>query len=116
MKFCPECGGLMLPSKKDGKKVFKCKCGEIIPFAEDESKNYKISTKIKRDYKFEVTDAKEILDWKDKNLKSTIKDFKCPSCGYDKCSLKTMQTRSADEGMTHFLICLNCGRMIKIGS
>lgn len=116
MQFCPECGSMMLPSTKDGKKIFKCKCGCFLPFSEEESENYKISKKIKRDLKFEVTDAKQIRDWKSKNLKSTIKDFKCPSCGYDKCSLKTMQTRSADEGMTHFIICLNCGRMIKIGS
>ncbi|MFX1312538.1 MAG: zinc ribbon domain-containing protein, partial [Promethearchaeota archaeon] len=44
------------------------------------------------------------------------KNFKCPSCGYSKAHLVTRQTRSADEGMTHFIICLKCGRHIKIGS
>ena len=64
----------------------------------------------------ELTTASEILKWKEENLKSTIKNFKCPKCGYDKAQLETRQTRSADEGMTHFIICLRCGKMIKIGS
>ena len=101
MKFCKECGALMLPGKdKNGNKVFKCRCGVVEKFSEDESENYKISTEIKRDLKFEVVNAKDIIDWKEKNLKSTIKNFKCPACGYNKASLETRQTRSADEGMT----------------
>lgn len=101
MKFCQECGALMLPSKdKNGKKVFKCKCGNVVSFSEEESENYMISTPIKRDFKDEVVNAKQIIDWKEKNLKSTIKNFKCPKCGYNKASLETRQTRSADEGMT----------------
>ncbi|TXT62797.1 MAG: DNA-directed RNA polymerase subunit M [Promethearchaeota archaeon] len=101
MEFCPECGSLMLPSEgKAGRKIFKCKCGYVKPFSEDEANKYKIYTKIKRDFKDEVINTKEIIEWKEKNLKSSLKDFKCPSCGYVKCSLKTMQTRSADEGMT----------------
>lgn len=107
----------MLPSRdKKGNKVFKCKCGMVVSFSEEESENYKISTEIKRNYKDEVVNAKQIIDWKEKNLKSTIKNFKCPKCGYNKASLETRQTRSADEGMTHFIVCLRCGRMIKIGS
>ncbi|AWR97579.1 DNA-directed RNA polymerase subunit M [Acidianus sulfidivorans JP7] len=28
MQFCPKCGGLMMPVKKDGKEILKCKkCG-----------------------------------------------------------------------------------------
>jgi DNA-directed RNA polymerase subunit M/transcription elongation factor TFIIS len=100
MEFCEKCGSLMLPSEKDGKKIFKCKCGHTKSFSEDQEDSYRVSTKIKHDFKEEVINVKEITDWKEKNLKSSISDFKCPKCGYDKCSLKTMQTRSADEGMT----------------
>ncbi len=115
MEFC-ECGGLMLPSNVDGKKVFKCRCGATKPFSEDQSESYKISTVIKHPIRFEVVNAQEIIEWKDKNLKSSIKNFKCWKCGYDKAHLETRQTRSADEGMTHFIICLKCGKMKKIGS
>ncbi len=116
MEFCDECGSMMLPSNKNGKKVFKCKCGSIKTFSEDKSDDYKINRKIEHSIRSEVTNLTEVMNWKEENLRSTIKNFKCPSCGYDKAHLETRQTRSADEGMTHFITCLKCGRMKKIGS
>jgi len=116
MEFCDECGGMMLPSTIDGKKVFKCKCGATKPFSEELSEDYKLSTKIEHSVREEVTSLVEVMDWKEENLKSSIKNFKCPRCGYDKAHLETRQTRRADEGMTHFITCLKCGKMRKIGS
>lgn len=110
---------MMLPST-DGagigvKKVLKCKCGAIKPIDPDDD-SYRLKTKIEHSLLEEITSTVDIVDWKEKNLKSTIKDFRCRRCGYDKAQLETRQTRSADEGMTHFIICLKCGKMIKIGS
>lgn len=116
MEFCDECGGLMFPTTIKGKKVFKCRCGAIKDFSEEISESYTVKKKVERSYRDEVVNVKDILKWKEKNLRSAIKDFKCPRCGYDKAQLETRQTRSADEGMTHFIICLKCGKMIKIGS
>ena len=116
VKFCDECGGMMLPSKVGGKKVLKCKCGAIKPFDEEQSDSYKVKTTIEHSVRNEVTNAEEIIKWKEENLRSSIKNFKCPRCGYDKAHLETRQTRSADEGMTHFITCLKCGKMKKIGS
>jgi DNA-directed RNA polymerase subunit M len=116
MEFCDECGSMMLPSSLDGEKILKCKCGAIKPFSEDKSGAYKVHTKIEHPVRNEVTNLTEVMIWKEENLRSTIKDFKCPSCGYDKAHLETRQTRRADEGMTHFITCLKCGRHIKIGS
>ncbi len=117
MEFCDECGGaMMLPSNLDGKKIFKCKCGANKPFSEEKSEAYKVTTKIEHPIRNEVTNLTEVMDWKEENLRSTIKDFKCPRCGYTKAHLETRQTRRADEGMTHFIICLKCGKMKKIGS
>ncbi|MFW9945790.1 MAG: RPA12/RPB9/RPC11 RNA polymerase family protein [Candidatus Odinarchaeota archaeon] len=116
MEFCDECGGMMFPSSNNGIKVFKCKCGAIKPFSEEKSEFYKLKTKIEHSVRNEVTNLSEIMDWKDKNLKSSIKNFKCPRCGYTKAHLETRQTRRADEGMTHFITCLKCGKMKKIGS
>ncbi len=36
--------------------------------------------------------------------------FKCNRCGKRECSYYEMQTRSADEPMTIFINCLNCGK------
>jgi DNA-directed RNA polymerase subunit M/transcription elongation factor TFIIS len=118
MEFCDECdGGLMLPSKdKEGNKIFKCRCGATKPFSDERIEEYTQSTKIEHSIRAEVTNLNEVMEWKEKNLRSSIKDFKCRRCGYDKAHLETRQTRSADEGMTHFITCLKCGKMIKIGS
>ncbi len=116
MEFCDECGSMMLPTKLEGKKVFKCKCGATKPLTEEKSGVYRLSTKIKHAIRNEVINASDFMKWKEEHLKSAIKDYKCPSCGYDKATLQTRQTRSADEGMTHFITCLKCGRNIKIGS
>ncbi len=117
MEFCDECGGgLMLPSDVNGKKVFKCKCGATKPFSDDKSDQYKISTKIEQPIRNEVVNTSDILKWKEENLRSAIKNYKCRRCGYTKAQLETRQTRRADEGMTHFIICLKCGAHKKIGS
>ncbi len=115
MQFCDECGSMMLPSTVNGQKVFKCKCGFIKPLSED-TYSYIIKTKIEQPIRNEVTNLTEVMKWKEENLRSSIKNFKCRRCGYDKAHLETRQTRSADEGMTHFITCLKCGKMIKIGS
>lgn len=36
--------------------------------------------------------------------------FKCSKCGKRECTYYEMQTRSADEPMTQFIRCLNCGK------
>ncbi|MBD3255211.1 MAG: transcription factor S [Candidatus Lokiarchaeota archaeon] len=117
MEFCDECGGMMLVTKDDnGKKIFKCKCGAIKLFNQEKEEDYKISKRIKQPIRNEVVNVETIMKWKEENLKSSIKNFKCSRCGYDKAHLETRQTRSADEGMTHFITCLKCGKMRKIGS
>lgn len=40
--------------------------------------------------------------------------FRCSKCGKRECTFYTMQTRSADEGETVFVSCLNCGKKFKI--
>lgn len=116
MQFCDECGSMMLPSTVNSQKVFKCKCGFIKPLMEENTDSYKIKTKIEQPIRNEVSNLTDVMKWKDEYLRSSIKDFKCRRCGYDKAHLETRQTRSADEGMTHFITCLKCGKMIKIGS
>ena len=116
MEYCDDCGSMMLPSKVSGKKIFKCKCGATKALTEQNSGAYILTTKIEHSVRGEVTNLSDFMAWKEENLRSSIKDFVCPQCGYNKAHLETRQTRSADEGMTHFIICLKCGKMKKIGS
>jgi len=45
MKFCPKCGGLMMPIRKDGKTVLRCtKCG--YEMAAGSSTEYRIGVAI----------------------------------------------------------------------
>jgi transcription elongation factor S-II len=57
-----------------------------------------IEAKILRDKnKFEV------------DKRGATSEFKCRKCGKRECSYYQLQTRSADEPMTTYVTCLNCG-------
>ena len=40
--------------------------------------------------------------------------YKCNRCKKRKCTYFELQTRSADESMTIYITCLNCGKRWKI--
>ena len=40
-------------------------------------------------------------------------DFTCPKCHQKKCTYYQLQTRAADEPMTTFVTCINCGKRWK---
>lgn len=46
-------------------------------------------------------------------LEAASEDFTCYKCKSNKCNYYQMQTRSADEPMTTFVTCLNCGNRWK---
>lgn len=61
-----------------------------------------IQAKIKRDKnKYEV------------NIEAATDTFKCRKCHSNKCTYYQMQTRSADEPMTTFVTCIDCGQRWK---
>jgi transcription elongation factor S-II len=61
-----------------------------------------VQAKIKRDNsKYEV------------NLEAATEEFMCFKCNKRKCTYYQLQTRSADEPMTTFVSCLNCGNRWK---
>ena len=61
-----------------------------------------ISTKLKRD-----------KHMGEDNLAAATDEFKCYKCKKRKCTYYQMQTRSADEPITTFVSCLNCGNKWK---
>jgi transcription elongation factor S-II len=64
---------------------------------------------------------KKLMDDKYKREKIMYEDkpeamtdqFKCGRCKSRKCTYYELQTRSADEGMTTFITCVNCGNRWK---
>jgi transcription elongation factor S-II len=61
-----------------------------------------IQAKIKRDKnKYET------------NIEAATDTFKCGKCYSTKCTYYQMQTRSADEPMTTFVTCIDCGKRWK---
>jgi DNA-directed RNA polymerase subunit M/transcription elongation factor TFIIS len=116
LEFCDECGSLMFPSNFNGRKVFRCGCGVIKPFSKETSHLYKLNVKIEHPKEEELHNITEIIEWKEKYLKSEVTNFECPSCYHDKALIKTQQMRSAHKGMTQYLICLNCNTQIIIES
>lgn len=61
-----------------------------------------IQAKMKRDhYKYEA------------KIEAATDTFKCRKCHSNKCTYYQMQTRSADEPMTTFVSCIDCGNRWK---
>ena len=63
----------------------------------------------------ELLEAKKIRDQNkyEPNLEASTYDFKCWKCKSKKCTYYQLQTRSADEPMTTFVTCLDCGNRWK---
>ena len=56
-----------------------------------------------------ATAKKRQLSEAEKHLAATTDMYPCKKCQSRKCSHYQMQTRGADEPMTTFITCLNCG-------
>ena len=63
----------------------------------------------------ELIREKEIRDENkyEPKLEASTDDFKCWKCKSKKCTYYQLQTRSADEPMTTFVSCLECGNRWK---
>ena len=96
--FCPECGSILRPKVKAGKKVLFCSCGYTKTPEEGEA-----SAELKET----VNTGKkvEVVEQLDTNPKVKIK---CERCGNGVAYYWTQQTRGADEPETRFFKCTKC--------
>ncbi|RLF03377.1 MAG: transcription factor S [Thermoprotei archaeon] len=109
MKFCPKCGGIMIPAMVKGKKVLKCRvCGYVAELTDEKSRNiYRVQSKIKKS-----PHDKIIVIEKDQKVEVLPKTkVICPKCGNTEAYYWEVQTRSADEPATRFFKCTKCGNV-----
>ncbi len=101
MRFCPKCGSLMVPEKKDGKVIWVCrKCG----YTENSSEK---SVTVKRSV--EETRGIPVVDMEKEKKELPVVDVVCPKCGKRGALFWTRQTRAGDEPETRFFKCIHCG-------
>jgi len=99
MKFCPDCGTIIQPSKEDGKTILNCsKCD----YTNQDGEQVSLSEKGKK--KEEV----HVVEDDDSDQTKPIIDQDCPECDNDKAYYWTIQTRAGDEAATRFYKCTEC--------
>ena len=94
--FCPECGSILRPKERAGKKVLFCSCG-FSRFPNEESAEIKESVAAAK--KIEIVEQVEI------HPKIRIR---CEKCNNGVAYYWTRQTRGADEPETRFFKCTKC--------
>ncbi|HLC91258.1 MAG TPA: transcription factor S [Candidatus Nanoarchaeia archaeon] len=95
--FCSDCGSILRPKEKGGKKILYCSCG-FTKEMESESKT-EIKEQVKSVKKIEVIENVE--------THPKIK-IKCEKCNNNVAYYWTSQTRGADEPETRFFKCAKC--------
>jgi DNA-directed RNA polymerase subunit M/transcription elongation factor TFIIS len=67
VEFCKECGAMMLPAEKNGKKVLECNsCGSTKLLSDEITNSYVFTTKIDHPKGTEFKNTLEIKKWKKK--------------------------------------------------
>lgn len=95
--FCPKCGSILIPKKKNKKKVIECSCGYK---EKDVSKIEDIKEVVKPKKDIEVIEEQPEI------LPET--EAECPKCGNKTAYYWSVQTRAGDEPETRFLRCKEC--------
>lgn len=104
-----------LKTNEDFKK--KVVNGELSP---EQLATMDVIEMLDKNKKKEINEAKENKvnsvrsDWEETHSKVTSGVYKCKKCGGDKTKQHEMQTRSADEPMTIFITCTECGNSWRI--
>ncbi len=95
--FCPECGSILRPKEKSGKKVLYCACGYTK--AQEEADTAEIRETSNEGKKIEVIEQIE--------THPKVKT-RCEKCGHGIAYYWIQQTRGADEPETRFFKCVKC--------
>ena len=95
--FCPKCGSILKPKKKQGKNVLVCSCG----YGAKDSASLQIRETMQKAPQIEVAQKESYV-----SLPKT--DAECPKCQNKEAYYWLLQTRAGDEPETKFLRCTKC--------
>ena len=95
--FCPECGSILRPKDKAGKRVLYCTCGFSKSPDDQEVAELKETN----------SSAKKIEVVENLDIRPKIK-ITCEKCANKVAYYWTQQTRGADEPETRFFKCTKC--------
>ncbi len=109
MRFCPKCGGVMVPSKEGGVVVLKCtRCGYVHSVgSKEELGSYRVTNVIEHSEKEKTV----VISEHEVSGLPISRDVVCPKCGWREAYYWTLQTRAADEPATRFFKCVKCGHV-----
>jgi len=108
MRFCPKCGSIMVPRRRNGRTYAVCpRCGYEEEITASTVSAYVIRKEIKHTNKEKIVVIDENV--KMPRIASIAKGVECPKCGNREAYVWMMQTRAADEPPTRFYRCTKCG-------
>lgn len=94
MEFCPKCGAILVPKRKNN-GCPRC--------------NYSTKEKIKLTTSEKINAKREVPVISSKEEILPIVLEKCKKCKHEKAYFWTIQTRAGDESETKFFKCVKCG-------
>tara|TARA_Y100000310_G_scaffold324031_1_gene385337 strand:+ start:12967 stop:13278 length:312 start_codon:yes stop_codon:yes gene_type:complete len=94
--FCPDCGSILRPKEKAGKKVLFCSCGFS---KQPDAESAEMTETVEAEKKIEVIEKLEVHP----KMK-----MECEKCKNDVAYFWSAQTRGADEPETRFFKCTKC--------
>jgi transcription factor S len=94
--FCPECGSILRPKEKAGKKILFCSCG-FTKLPDEETAE--MTEDVEEEKKIEIIEKLEVHP----KMKMT-----CEKCKNKEVYFWSAQTRGADEPETRFFRCTKC--------
>ena len=106
IRFCPECGGILIPHKEKENIIVKCKnCNYVDNFSKKDLITHEHITK-------KQPTGEGVA--KNKNIFATYKNV-CKKCGYDKAQILDLGVFVSDEDNLILLKCGKCGFSERIG-
>lgn len=104
MEYCPSCGNLLLPRKKEGQVQLACpKCGYEKPV------NNPAAYRLTRRARHSPEEAILVIDREVKVETLPKARVECIRCGHLEAYYWEVQTRAGDEPATRFFKCVKCG-------